>query len=98
VEIRDEKLAGVYTNHLEPERLLFWFRARLHSGTPSRSDEVKDLLWCAPEEVLGKIEQPAFRDRVADLLHFDGRIRYRAFRLTPYLKGLAYSIQREAWI
>ncbi len=98
VEIRDEKLAGVYTNHLQPERLLFWFRARLHSGTPLCSDEVKDVLWCRPEEVLGKIEHPSFRDRVADLLQFDGRIRYRAFQSTPYLKDVTYSVQREAWI
>ena len=98
VEICGEKLAGIYTNHLEPERLLVWFRARIRSGTPSCSDEVKDLLWCGAEEVLDKVEHPAFRDRLIDLFHSDGRIRYRAFRSTPYLKDLTYLIEHEAWI
>lgn len=98
VEICDEKLAGVYTNHLEPERLLFWFRARIRSGVPICGDEVKEVQWCPSERILDKIEHPAFRDRVADLMQFDGRIRYRAFKSTPYLKDLSYSVQREAWI
>ena len=98
VEICDEKLAGVYTNHLQPLRLLLWFRAKLKSGTPSLSDEVKDVLWCTPEEILGKIEHPSFRERVADLLQGDERIRYRAFRSTAYLKDLVYTVEREAWI
>jgi 8-oxo-dGTP diphosphatase len=98
VEIANEKLAGVYTNHIDPPRLLFWFLADLVSGTPGISEEVKEVLWCGKSEVLEKISHPAFRDRAEDVLNFDGRICYRAFRATPYLKDLAYDVLRNTWI
>ncbi len=98
IQIGNEKLAGVYSNHLAPPRLLFWFPADLISGTPGVSDEVKAGAWFPRDEVTSKISHPSFRDRVEDLLNFDGRIRYRAFRSTPYLKDLTYEILRETHI
>lgn len=98
IKIANEKLAGVYTNHLAPAKLLFWFLADLASGTPRVSDEVRDFAWVPREDVAAKTSHPSFRDRIEDLLAFDGRIRYRSFRATPFLKDLSYEVLRETYL
>jgi 8-oxo-dGTP diphosphatase len=98
IKIRHEKLAGVYTNHTPPAKLLFWFLAEIDSGEPGLSDEVREVAWVPREDLAGRISHPSFRDRVEDLLKFDGAIRYRAFKSTPYLKDLSYEVLREAMI
>ena len=96
IRIGNEKLAAVYTNHIEPPRILFWFLADFVSGDPRLSDEVSDFIWCPREQILGKIDLPVFRARIEDLLSFNGTILYRAFRASTLKKDSKYEILREA--
>jgi 8-oxo-dGTP diphosphatase len=96
IAIKNERLVGVYVNQLAPPALLFWFSAEIAAGDPRVSDEAKEFEWVPEDQITSRIAHPSFRDRVNDVLNFDGRIRYRVFRATSYLKDLAYEVLSEA--
>jgi 8-oxo-dGTP diphosphatase len=98
IRIGELKLGGIYLNQEPPPRLTFWFLAEMVSGEPRVSEEVREIAWCAREEVLPMITHPAFRDRIRDLLDFDGRVRYRVFRSSPFLKDLKYETISETYL
>ena len=76
-------LAGIYFN-LSIGIMIFCFLSTYVSGELTTSPESLDVKWFSQEESLKKIAHPVVRDRVQDMLNYDGRTVYKAHTLNPY--------------
>lgn len=86
VRIKNERLIGVYTNHLPPSRLLLWFRSDFDEGEIHTSIESPEVEWVPKDRVLERISNKAFQLRTKDALEFSDRITYRAFEADGFTK------------
>lgn len=77
-------LGSVHAN-LSRGQVIMGFLATYKSGALMAQDETFEVEWVPREEALSRITHPAIYDRVSDLLNFDGRVLYRAYRIDPYL-------------
>jgi 8-oxo-dGTP diphosphatase len=64
--------------------VLFGFLGYKVSGEPKTSNESLDVGWFDPEEALRLCTHPVAKDRLADMLNFDGNIIYRSYKSRPY--------------
>jgi 8-oxo-dGTP diphosphatase len=78
------RLAGVYSHLTPPSMLLLAFLAEYHSGELVTSEESVAVEWVKPEQVVPRISNPAIRDRVQDLLAFEGKTTYGCYYVNPY--------------
>lgn len=88
-------LVGVYSN-VQRSILMFGFLAGYVSGNLTTSPETSQVEWVARDQALALVTQPAIRDRLRDMLNFDGRVIYRAYRVTPDAPT-DYTIVDERW-
>jgi 8-oxo-dGTP pyrophosphatase MutT (NUDIX family)/ubiquinone/menaquinone biosynthesis C-methylase UbiE len=77
-------LAGVYSNLKPPPKLLFGFICQMVSGELTTSLESPETAWVRRSEALERVSHPAIRDRIRDMLEFDGRVVYRVYTTGPY--------------
>ncbi len=90
-EIREETgieatvgpLVGIY-NNLRISLVVFGFMCEYRSGQPMTSDEALQIEWVEPAQALQRVEHPAVRQRLQDMLSYDGRIMYRVYHSQPY--------------
>lgn len=88
-----DHLVGVYSNiqvqqydgvGLVPTNVLFGFLGHKVSGELKTSQESLEVGWCDQEEALNLCTHPVIKDRLNDMLRFDGNLIYRACQSRPY--------------
>jgi 8-oxo-dGTP diphosphatase len=77
-------LAGIYSRLSSPQMVLFMFLGGYESGEPTPSAESLNTEWVPRDKVLERITHPVIRNRISDLLAFQGRILYRVYSTYPY--------------
>jgi ADP-ribose pyrophosphatase YjhB (NUDIX family) len=85
VTVRIGPLAGVYSNIKPPTKLLLGFLSDYESGTLQTSPETLDVAWVRRERAAEFVTNEAERDRVLDMITFDGAVTYRVYSTKPYV-------------
>ncbi len=89
VQVAAGQLVGVYSN-IKSHIVMLDFRCECLGGDLTPSNESLQVEWVEPAEALARIIRPVIRDRLRDMLEFDGRVVYRAYTFdaneihTPY--------------
>jgi 8-oxo-dGTP diphosphatase len=94
IQVAVGKLVGVYSN-LKSGIVAFGFLCEPLSGEPRTSLESLDVEWVAREEALARINHPAIRARMRDMLEFDGQVVYRAYSCEASEVGMEYTVHEE---
>jgi len=88
VDVAVKKLVGVYQN-VKPEnefittKVMFGFLCEYVSGELSISGESEKVGWFEGTEALKMVTLPFLRDRLKDMLEFDGNIIFRTYSKDP---------------
>jgi 8-oxo-dGTP diphosphatase len=90
-EVEVERLAGVYTNPVAPQKVMFQFIGRYVSGTPRGSEETAEVAWFSVDEALRLVAFPANLAKLNDALRAAERPIYRVYSTQPY----AVELERE---
>mgnify|MGYP000128966905 CR=1 FL=1 len=77
-EVKEE--SGAYV----PTIVNFDFLGEMVSGELRTSNESIDVGWFERDKVLDMITHPILKDRMRDMLDFDGKVIYRAYSKKPY--------------
>ncbi len=80
-------LAAVWSKLSEPVALIHGFVAEYVGGTPMPSDETPEVAWLSEDEACERVIHPVNRDRLADLLAFDGSVRFHRYTTEPYSRN-----------
>ena len=91
------KLAGVCSN-VQSHIVMFDFLCEYVSGEPAPSAESLSVEWVEREDVLPRIIRPVIRDRMRDMLEFDGNVIYRAYSFDAEKVYTEYTIHEERTI
>jgi 8-oxo-dGTP diphosphatase len=86
-----ERLAGVYTNPVAPQKVMFQFIGRYVSGTPRGSKETAEAGWFSVDEARQIVTFPANLAKLNDALRTGERPIYRVYSTQPY----AVKLERE---
>jgi 8-oxo-dGTP diphosphatase len=97
IEVTVGKLAGVYSN-VKSHIVMFDFLCKPVSGEVRTSPESLAVEWVEREEVLGRIIRPVIRDRMRDMLEFEGEIVYRSYEFDADEVYTEYTIHQERHI
>jgi len=95
VEIKVGPLVGVYSN-VRSHIVMFGFLCRYAGGEPTPSEESLEVTWVPREEALSRVSSPPIRDRLRDLLEFDGTVVYRAYEYAARDGDPTYTVREEA--
>ncbi len=104
-EVREEtgitvtvgKLAGVYSN-VQSHIVMFDFLCAYVSGEPTPSAESLSVEWVDRDQALPRIIRPVIRDRMRDMLKFDGNVVYRAYSFDADKVYTEYTVHEERTI
>ena len=77
-------LAGIYSRIAPPHIVLFGFLGTYKAGDLTPSAESELVEWIQPDRVLPRVTHNAIRDRISDLLSFNGQLVYRSYSTAPY--------------
>ena len=88
------RLAGVYSN-VKSHIVMFDFLCEPVSGEITTSAESPEVEWVERGEALSRIIRPAIRDRMRDMLEFEGNIVYRAYEFDADKVRTEYTIHEE---
>lgn len=94
VHVSVGKLAGVYSN-IKSHIVMFDFLCAWSEGEPRTSAESLEVAWVAREEALERIIRPAIRERMRDMLEFNGQAVYRAYSFDANTVGTEYTVHEE---
>jgi len=83
VDVNVGRMTGIYSN-LSLGVMIFCFLSTYVSGSLRTSPESLRVEWFLRDESLEKISHPVVRDRVKDMMTYDGRVLYKAYRMNPY--------------
>ena len=78
-----ERLVGVYSN-LSSSRVIFDFLGSWLSGDARADDETIDVTWARKADAQQMIDHPGYRQRLRQLLAFDGRILFQSYTTAPF--------------
>ncbi len=87
-------LVGVYSN-VKSHIVMFDFLCDLVGGDLTPSAESPEVAWVERGEALARIIRPAIRDRMRDMLEFDGRVVYRAYTFDANEVHTEYTVHEE---
>ena len=90
-------LVGVYSNTVS-SIVIFGFLCQKIGGETRVSPESLEVAWLEPEESLRRVTHPAMRDRLRDMLDFNGSVIYRAYAYDVRTEPAHYAIQEESGI
>lgn len=101
-EVREEtgvhvavgSLVGVYSN-VRSHIVMLDFLCDYLGGEPRPSPESLKVEWVERSEALSRVTRPAIRDRLRDMLEFDGRVIYRAYTFDANEVRTEYAIHQE---
>jgi len=104
-EVREEtgaqiavgQLAGVYSN-VQSHIVMLDFRCDYLGGELTPSEESPQVEWVEPAEALTRIIRPVIRERLRDMLEFDGRVVYRAYTFDAISVHTPYVVHEERYI
>ena len=82
-QISDCALTGVYAN-LSQNGLIFAFVSRYVSGSLIESPESLQVEWVEPDQCIERVSNPVIRDRISDMISFNGKLLYRTYATGPY--------------
>ena len=97
VEVAVQRLVGVYTN-VRHNLVLLYFLCDWIQGQPCPTAESLEVAWLQREDMVSRITLPVLRDRVKDLLAFQGSPIYRAYAFDPSDPGSGYMVHAERGI
>jgi 8-oxo-dGTP diphosphatase len=84
-------LVGMYSNVIRrPPIVMFGFLGECLAGDLTTSQESLAVEWVKRDEVLSRIQRPAIRGRMKDMLEFDGQVIYRAYGVDPHAVQAGY--------
>jgi len=86
-----ERLVGVYSN-LSGSRVIFDFLGSWHSGEVVAGDEATAAAWVSKAAAEEMIEHPGYRQRLRQLLAFDGRVLFQSYTTAPF------AVQSQQWV
>ena len=91
------KLAGVYSN-VKSHIVMFDFLCAWIEGEPRTSPESLAVEWVGREEAIARIIRPAIRERMRDMLEFNGQVIYRAYAFDANEVHTEYTVHEERTI
>lgn len=94
VTVSPVALVGVYSN-VKSHIVMFDFRCDLIGGELATSAESPEVAWVERDEALARIIRPAIRDRMRDMLEFDGQVVYRAYTFDANEVHTEYTVHEE---
>lgn len=87
-------LVGVYSN-TKSHIVMFDFLCDIVGGELATSAESPEVAWVERDESLARIIRPAIRDRMRDMLEFDGQVVYRAYAFDANEVHTEYTVYEE---
>jgi 8-oxo-dGTP diphosphatase len=87
-------LVGVYSN-LRSHIVMVDFLCDYLGGEPTANDESLEVEWVERGEALSRVTRPAIRDRLRDMLEFDGRVVYPAYSFEAGEITSDYTVHEE---
>ena len=88
------KLVGIYSN-VKSHIVMMDFLCNYLSSEPTTSEESLEVEWVERDEALSRIIRPVIRDRLRDMLEFDGRVIYRAYTFDASEVHTEYTVHEE---
>ena len=86
-------LSGVYSNiKFHPPILMLDFLCDWVSGDLVTSSESEKVEWVTREEAASRIWRGSIRDRMSDLINFNGQITYRAYGVDRSVTPAQYNV------
>ena len=86
ITIMAPQAAAVWSKLSAPPALIHGFVADFAYGTPTPSAETPEVAWLTETEARSRVVHPVNRDRLADLLAFEGQLRFFSYTTSPYLR------------
>ena len=77
------RLVGVYSN-LSSSRVIFDFLGCWLSGDTRAGDETIEAAWVDKAQARQMIDHPGYRQRIEQLLAFDGRVLFQSYTTAPF--------------
>lgn len=101
-EIREEtgvtvivgSLVGVYSN-VRSHIVMFGFLCEWMGDQPTTTPEAMEFAWFTPDEALERVTLPPIRDRLRDMITFNGEVAYRAYAFHTGTDNPEYTIHEE---
>ncbi len=90
-------LVGVYSN-VKSHIVMFDFLCHLIGGDLTTSVESLAVEWVERDAALARIIRPAIRDRMRDMLEFDGQVVYRAYSFDASEVHVEYTVHEDRHI
>lgn len=87
-------LVGVYSN-VKSHIVMFDFLCHLIGGDLRTSAESLAVEWVPHEAALTRIIRPAIRDRMRDMLEFEGQVVYRAYTFDANEVHTEYTVHED---
>ena len=78
-----ERLVGVYSN-LSGSRVIFDFLGSWLSGDAEAGDETIAAAWVPRADARQMIDHPGYRQRLRQLLAFDGQVLFQSYTTAPF--------------
>lgn len=97
VRVAAGRLVGVYSN-VKSHIVMLDFLCEYRGGDLTTSDESLAVEWVPPDEALARIVRLVIRDRLRDMLAFDGRVVYRTYTFDASAVDAGYTVHEERWI
>lgn len=94
IRIAVGNLVGVYSN-VRSHIVMLDFLCDSLGGEPRPSPESLKVEWVERGEALSRVTRPAIRDRLRDMLEFDGRVIYRAYTFDAGELRTEYTVHQE---
>jgi 8-oxo-dGTP diphosphatase len=92
-------LVGIYSNIIRhPPIVMFGFLSEWLAGALKTSEESLAVEWVERAEALSRIQRPAIRGRLKDMLDFAGRITYRAYEVDPHAVQAEYKVIEDRFV
>jgi len=88
------ELVGVYSN-VQSRIVMLDFLCKPIGGDLKTSQESLEVEWVNRTEALSRIKLPVIRDRMKDMLEFDGQVVYRAYTFDTNATRAEYTIKEE---
>jgi len=86
-----DRLVGVYSN-LSASRVIFDFLGSWRSGDAVADDETIAAAWVSKAAAEEMIEHPGYRQRLRQLLAFDGRVLFQSYTNAPF------AVRAQQWL
>jgi len=86
-------LTGIYSNiKNHPPIIILDFLCEWVGGEPTTSSESQKVEWVTREEAVSCIQRESIRDRMIDMINFNGQVTYRALGVDRSVTPAQYNV------